>query len=52
MDRKPRRGDKWPEGVPYDVEGWQPLFSLLDHSAIEFPDAAFIVFQSAIRTFG
>ncbi|MBI4775268.1 MAG: long-chain fatty acid--CoA ligase [Deltaproteobacteria bacterium] len=52
MNRKPWQGAKWPEGVPYDVEGWrQPLFSLLDNSAREFPDAAFTIFQGAIRTF-
>ena len=52
MSRKPWQGAKWPEGVTYDVEGWQqPLFSLLDDSAREYPDAAFTIFQGASRTF-
>jgi long-chain acyl-CoA synthetase len=52
MSSKPWHGSKWPEGVPYTIEGYQkPIFSVLDDSARDFPDKTYTVFADATRTF-
>jgi len=52
MERKPWHGPKWPQGVPHDVSGYEkPLFSILDDSARDYPDATYTIFQDATRTF-
>ncbi len=52
MTSKPWRGSRWPEGVPYDIHGYdKPLFTFLDESARAYPDATFTLFQGARRTF-
>jgi long-chain acyl-CoA synthetase len=53
MSRKPWENPKWPENVPHEVTGYEkPLFSLLDDTAREFPDATYTIFADASRTFG
>jgi long-chain acyl-CoA synthetase len=52
METKPWHGPKWPEGVPHEVSGYgKPLFSILDGSARDYPDATYTIFQDATRTF-
>ena len=42
----------WPEGVPFEVRGYdKALFSILDDSAREYPDAVYTIFDGAVRTF-
>ena len=43
---------RWPEGVPHDISGFeQPLFSILDNSARQYPDQVYTIFQDGTRTF-
>jgi len=43
---------KWPEGVPYEIPGYdKPLQSILDDSARTYPDATYTIFADATRTF-
>ena len=43
---------KWPEGVPYEVPGYdKPLQSILDDAARTYPDATYTIFADATRTF-
>ena len=52
MSRKPWESPKWPEQVPREVGGYEkPLFSLLDDTAREFPDATYTIFADTSRTF-
>ena len=52
MSRKPWESPKWPENVPHEVTGYEkPLFSLLDDTAHEFPDATYTIFADTSRTF-
>jgi long-chain acyl-CoA synthetase len=52
MANKPWHGPKWPQGVPHEVSGYEkPLFSILDDSARDYPDATYTIFQDATRTF-
>jgi long-chain acyl-CoA synthetase len=52
MSRKPWESPKWPEEVPHEVGGYEkPLFSLLDDTAREFPDATYTIFADRSRTF-
>jgi long-chain acyl-CoA synthetase len=52
MSRKPWESPKWPEEVPHEITGYErPLFSLLDDTAREFPDAVYTLFADASRTF-
>ena len=46
-------GPKWPEGVPYEVTGYEkPLFSILDEAARDYPDSTYTIFNDFRRTFG
>ena len=52
MATKPWHGARWPEDVPHDIDGYhRPLFSLLDDSARDYPDATYTIFQGASRTY-
>jgi len=52
MAAKPWHGPKWPEGVSYEVSGYEkPLFSILDDSARDYPNATYTIFQGAMRSF-
>jgi long-chain acyl-CoA synthetase len=52
MDRKPWPTPNWPEGVSHEISGFEkPLFSILDHSAHNFPDQVYTIFSDATRTF-
>lgn len=52
MAAKTWHGCKWPEGVPNEIKGYDnPLFSILDNSAHEFPDSTFTIFKGARRTY-
>jgi long-chain acyl-CoA synthetase len=52
MSRKPWESPKWPENVPHEVTGYEkPLFSLLDDTAREFPDATYTIFADVSRTY-
>ncbi len=45
-------GSKWPEGVPYEVDGYEkPLFSILDETARDYPDKTYTIFNDFTRTF-
>jgi len=42
----------WPEGVPFDVSGYdKPLYSVLDDSARDYPNQTYTIFSDATRTF-
>jgi len=44
--------DRWPQGVPRDITGFdKPLFSILDDAAAEYPNQVYTVFSGASRTF-
>ncbi len=52
MATKPWHGERWPDGVPYDISGYdKPLFSLLDDSARDYPGMTYTIFQDATRTY-
>lgn len=52
MEKKPWHGSKWPEGVPFEIDGFQkPLYSLLDEAARDFPNNVYTIFADATRTF-
>lgn len=52
MSRKPWESPKWPENVPHEVTGYEkPLFSLLDDTAREFPNATYTIFADVSRTY-
>jgi long-chain acyl-CoA synthetase len=52
MENKPWHGPRWPEGVPYEVEGFEkPLFSILDDAARDYPKETFTLFSGAARSF-
>jgi long-chain acyl-CoA synthetase len=52
MERKPWHGPHWPEGVPFEISGYQrPLFSLLDDAARTYPNHVYTLFQGATKTF-
>jgi len=45
-------GPKWPEGVPYEITGYdKPLFSVLDEAAREYPNKTYTIFNDFTRTF-
>ncbi|MFO7601352.1 MAG: long-chain fatty acid--CoA ligase [Candidatus Desulfacyla sp.] len=45
-------GPRWPEGVPYEVTGYEkPLFSILDEAARDYPDKTYTIFNDFSRTF-
>ncbi|MCB2184881.1 MAG: long-chain fatty acid--CoA ligase [Deltaproteobacteria bacterium] len=52
MERKPWQGDRWPQGVPYEISGFdKPVYALLEDAARLYPDATFTIFEGATRTF-
>ena len=52
MSKKLWQGPKWPEGVPYEIEGYEkPLFSILDDAARDYPDETYTIFNDFTRTF-
>ena len=52
MSKKLWQGPKWPEGVPYEIEGYdKPLFSILDDTARDYPDKIYTIFNDFTRTF-
>lgn len=52
MSKKLWQGAKWPEGVPYEIEGYEkPLFSILDDAARDYPDETYTIFNDFTRTF-
>lgn len=52
MASKPWHGARWPEGVPFDVSGYeQPLFNLIDQAADQFPHSVYTIFNGAKKTF-
>lgn len=52
MATKPWHGSRWPDGVPYDISGYdKPLWSLLDEAAARWPDQTYTIFQDATRTY-
>jgi long-chain acyl-CoA synthetase len=52
MANRTWHGPKWPEGVPYEISGYnKPLYSILDDAAHEFPYTSYTVFNAARMTF-
>jgi long-chain acyl-CoA synthetase len=52
MESKPWHGPKWPEGVPFEISGYErPVFSALDDSARDYPNQVFTIFNDATRTY-
>jgi long-chain acyl-CoA synthetase len=52
MASKPWHGSKWPQGVPYEISGYEKsLFSVLDEAARDFPDKVYTIFNDGNRTF-
>jgi long-chain acyl-CoA synthetase len=52
MSSKPWHGPKWPEGVPYEISGYEkPLTSILDTTAKLYPNHTYTIFEGATRTF-
>jgi len=52
MTTKPWHGAKWPEGVSFDISGYEkPLFSILDESTQKYPNLVYTIFNDATRTF-
>lgn len=52
MTDKPWHGKNWPEGVSHEVTGYDaPLFSLLEETARDYPDATYTIFEGARRTY-
>jgi long-chain acyl-CoA synthetase len=48
MSRKPWESPRWPEDVPHEITGYEkPLFSLLDNTARQFPDAVYSLFDES-----
>lgn len=51
-DRSSLYGANWPEGVPFDIDGYeQPLFSILDEAASRYPDRRYTLFNGAEKTY-
>ncbi|MBW2609441.1 MAG: long-chain fatty acid--CoA ligase [Deltaproteobacteria bacterium] len=47
------RSPKWPEGVPFEIKGYErPLYSILDNAARDYTDATYTIFNGARRSFG
>ena len=52
MTAKLWQGPKWPEGVPFEITGYeQPLFSVLDNAAKNYPQQVYTIFNDATRTY-
>jgi long-chain acyl-CoA synthetase len=53
MAPRPYDSPKWPEGVSYELSGYeQPLFALLDEAARDYPEATYTIFADSARSFG
>ena len=52
MTTKPWHGNKWPEGTPFELSGYEkPVYTLLDETAQEYPNQVYTIFNDATRTF-
>ncbi len=52
MSRKPWKSSKWPENVSHNITGYEkPLFSLLDDTTREFPNATYTIFADVSKTY-
>jgi long-chain acyl-CoA synthetase len=52
MTAKPWHGEKWPQGVPFEVSGYEkPLWTILDDSAQKYPNQTYTTFNDAVRTY-
>lgn len=52
MPSKLWHGPRWPEGVPYEITGYEkPLFSILDDTVRDYPDKTYTIFNDFTRTF-
>ncbi|MDZ7698378.1 MAG: long-chain fatty acid--CoA ligase [Deltaproteobacteria bacterium] len=52
MATKLWHGAKWPDGVPYEISGYEkPLFTILDETARNYPNQTYTLFNDAARTF-
>jgi long-chain acyl-CoA synthetase len=52
MTAKPWQGKRWPEGVPFEISGYdKPLFTLLDDAAKTYPNQVYTIFNDATRTY-
>ena len=52
MEPKAWHGSHWPEGVPWEISGYQKaVFSLLDRAASDYPNQVYTIFHGATRTF-
>lgn len=52
MERKPWHSSHWPDGVPWEISGYQkPISSLLDRAASNYPNHVYTIFNGATRTF-
>jgi long-chain acyl-CoA synthetase len=52
MTAKLWQGKKWPQGVPFEISGYdKPLFTLLDDAASTYPDHVYTIFNDATRTY-
>jgi len=52
MTVKPWATERWPEGVPHDISGYEkPVSSVLDDTAEKYPDATYTIFSGATRSF-
>ncbi|MEW6264310.1 MAG: long-chain fatty acid--CoA ligase [Thermodesulfobacteriota bacterium] len=52
MDKKLWHGPKWPEGVSYEITGYEkPVFTILDEAARKWPNLVYSIFNDGTRTF-
>ena len=52
MNSKPWPTPNWPNGVPHNISGFeQPLYTVLDDTAQNYPDQVYTIFNDATRTF-
>ncbi len=52
MTDKPWHGEKWPQGVPLEISGYDnPLYNILDESAAKYPNNVYTIFNDATRTY-
>ena len=52
MEKKTWQGPKWPEGVAYELSGYEkPVFELLEDAARQWPNKVFTIFNDGVKTF-
>jgi long-chain acyl-CoA synthetase len=52
MEKKPWHGARWPEGVAFDVQDYnQPVYTLLDEAARQYPNNVYTIFNDGTRTY-